>query len=111
MLFKNSGLVNEEVAGMVDDCLNHTPLGEDDVTDYLAVTLYAGNYDNLPISEAPVEMQDTYARLDRALEHIMKSIERKVGADGVLFVVTSTGYTTEEPNELKNTVSRPVLSI
>lgn len=52
MLFKNSGLVNEEVAGMVDDCLNHTPLGEDDVTDYLAVTLYAGNYDNLPISEA-----------------------------------------------------------
>jgi len=101
MLFKNSGLVNEEVAGMVDDCLNHTPLGEDDVTDYLAVTLYAGNYDNLPISEAPVEMQDTYARLDRALEHIMKSIERKVGADGVLFVVTSTGYTTEEPNELK----------
>ena len=31
----------------------------------------------------------------------MKSIERKVGADGVLFVVTSTGYTTEEPNELK----------
>lgn len=56
-------------------------------------------------------MQDTYARLDRALEHIMKSIERKVGADGVLFVVTSTGYTTEEPNELKNTVSRPVLSI
>lgn len=97
MLFKQSGLINDEVASMVDDCLDHVELGQDDVTDYLALTLYAGNYDNLPPADAPIELQDTYARLDRSLAHIMDAIDQHVGADRVLYVLTSTGYSAAEP--------------
>ena len=39
-----------------------------------------------------MEMQDTYARLDRQLEEILDFVNEKVGLDKTLFVVTSTGY-------------------
>ena len=42
-------------------------LGTDDVTDYLALTFYAGNIDHRTVSESPMELQDTYVRLDQAL--------------------------------------------
>ena len=98
--FKTSGLVNAEVAAAVDRCMNGTMMGADDVTDYLAVTLYAGNIDHRTVSEAPMELQDTYVRLDGALAELIKSVERKVGRGRALFVLTSTGYADEETADL-----------
>ena len=98
--FKTSGLVNEEVASAVERCMSGTMAGADDVTDYLAVTLYAGNLDHRTASDAPMELQDTYVRLDKALAQIVKSVEHKVGRDNALFVVTSTGYADEETADL-----------
>ncbi len=98
--FKTSGLVNEEVATAAEKCINGTMIGSDDVTDYLAVTLYAGNLDHRTVSEAPMEMQDTYVRLDRALGQLIKAVEHKVGTGNALFVLTSTGYADEETADL-----------
>ena len=98
--FKTSGLVNEEVATAVDRCVNGSMLGSDNVTDYLAVTLYAGNLDHHTVSEAPMELQDTYVRLDRALGQLISCVEHKVGRGNALFVLTSTGYADEETADL-----------
>ena len=98
--FKTSGLVNEEVAAAAEKCIGGTMMGADDVTDYLAVTLYAGNLDHRTASEAPMELQDTYVRLDKALGRLIKAVERKVGRGGALFVLTSTGYADEETADL-----------
>lgn len=100
-LFKTSGLVNDEVVGMVKDCLDNTPIGTDNTPDCLNVTLYSGNYDHLPVSEAPVELQDIYARLDKALGDLLTAVDKKVGLQNVMIVVTSTGYSDEEPTEQK----------
>lgn len=75
-------------------------IGTDDVTDYLAVTLYAGNLDHRTVSERPMELQDTYVRLDQALAQLIRSVEQKVGRNRALFVVTSTGYADEETADL-----------
>ena len=48
------------------------------------------------MSECQLELQDTYVRLDRELASLINDIERKVGAEHVLFVVTSTGYSDVE---------------
>lgn len=98
--FKTSGLVNEEVATAAEKCLNGTMMGADDVTDYLAVTLYAGNLDHHTVSESPMELQDTYVRLDKALGQLIKAVEHKVGRGNALFVLTSTGYADEETADL-----------
>ena len=98
--FTTSGLVNDFVADFALACVNGSGIGNDDITDYLAVTFYAGNYEHKPVSESPMEMQDTYLRLDRALAKLIEGIENKVGKNRILIVLTSTGYSDEETADL-----------
>lgn len=98
--FKTTGLVNEEVAALADHCISGTTLGTDGITDYLSVMFYAGNFENRSVSAAPMELQDIYVRLDRALADLIGSVERKVGLQNALFVLTSTGTEEEEDEDL-----------
>ena len=98
--FSTSGLVNEYVSSIAKTCINHSGMGNDPVTDYLAVTYYAGNYEHKPVSETPMEMQDTYVRLDKALGQLIQAVDAKVGKGNALYVLTSTGYTDEETTDL-----------
>ena len=94
---KTSPYANEEVNRLVNACLNGTPIGQDYVPDLLNVAYYAGNFDHRPASELPMEMQDTYVRLDAALAELLEIIDRKVGLTNTLFYVTSTGYVDSAP--------------
>lgn len=93
--FKTSGLVNEEVTATATTCLNGTLMGHDGITDHLAVTFYAGNFEHKSAAEAGMELQDTYVRLDQAVAELIGAVEKGVGLDNALFVLTSTGYTDE----------------
>ncbi len=90
--FKATACVNDEINRFAKEAIENTGLGTDDVTDMLTLTYYAGAYDHQSAMKYGMEMQDTYARLDRQLEEIFDFIEQKVGMDKTLFVVTSTGY-------------------
>lgn len=98
--FKSSGLVNDEIAKAASACITHTSVGGDAITDYIAVTLYAGNYQHRPVSEMPMELQDTYVRIDGALSQIIQAVEDKVGKGQALLVLTSTGTADEETADL-----------
>ena len=98
--FKTSALVNEEVTNMAIACIENSRLGADGITDYLSLAYYAGNFKHLSFNEVSIETQDNYVRLDRSLEKLMESIEKKVGAGNALYVLTSTGYVDEENAEL-----------
>lgn len=93
--FKTSGLVNEEVNRFACHCIASAGMGLDAVTDMISITYYAGNYDRCSVSECPMELQDTYVRLDNALGQLMDDVEKRVGRGNVLFVVTGTGYSDE----------------
>lgn len=98
--FKTSGLVNEEIAALFTDCIKGTAVGRDDITDYITVAFYAGNYQHRPVFEAPMELQDTYVRLDNALAHIISTVDKRIGLNNALFVLTSTGYADVENADL-----------
>lgn len=98
--FKASACVNDEVNRFVMHCLNSTELGADHVTDYLAITYYAGTFEHKPVSECPVELLDTYVRLDLKLAELITALEKKVGVGNFLLVVTSTGYADDETPDL-----------
>ncbi len=91
--FKTSGLVNEEVNRLAKACLHGSAIGLDNVTDFLAVTYYAGNFEHKSDSEYPIEIQDTYVRLDHDIEELIAEAEKRVGINNMLVFVTSTGYT------------------
>lgn len=95
--FKTSPYVNEEVNRLVNTCLNSTAIGKDYVPDLLTLAYYAGNYDHRPASELPLEMQDTYVRLDAQIAELLDIIDRKVGLGNTLFFITSTGCVDSEP--------------
>lgn len=94
--FKASACVNDEVNNFLKHMMKYTSLGVDGITDLLNVTYYAGCYDHRSITEYGMEIQDTYARLDRSLEELFELIERRTGKGKALFVLTSTGYTDPE---------------
>ena len=88
-----SPLINDEVNRVTEDLLDKSNIGKDEITDLLAVTYYAGNYNHRSTQECAMEMQDTYARLDRSIANLLDILERKVGLQNVLLCIASTGYT------------------
>lgn len=94
--FKSSAIVNDEVIRFARYAMEQNKLGEDAHTDLLNVSLYAGTFEHKGVSRYGVEMQDTYARLDRQIATLVHAVEQQVGAGNALFVFTSTGYTDAE---------------
>lgn len=93
---KTSGLVNQFVTDFAQYLVTEATMGYDRVTDLLSLTYYAGTFDHKAMSECQMELQDTYVRIDRELARLINYLERKLGAEHVLFVVTSTGYSDPE---------------
>ena len=88
-----SPLINDEVNRVTEDLLDKSNIGKDEITDLLAITYYAGNYNHRSTQECAMEMQDTYARLDRSIARLLDMLESKVGLQNVLLCIASTGYT------------------
>lgn len=91
-VFKSSALVNEEITKAARVCLENGCAGLDDVTDFLSVCYYAGDFQGATASEKTTELQDTYARLDTEIANLLRKIDQSVGLDKTLIFVTSTGY-------------------
>lgn len=91
-VFKTSGLVNEEVTKAARYCLENGNAGVDEVTDYLSLCYYAGDFHGASSTETTTELQDTYRRLDEELASLLKKIDALVGLDKTLIFITSTGY-------------------
>lgn len=102
-VFKSSGLINEEITKAARICLEKGCAGMDDVTDFLSICYYAGDFHGASESEKTTELQDTYTRLDAELSELLLNIDRTVGLDKTLIFVTSTGYDqTEGHSDVEN---------
>lgn len=85
---------NDAVANLAEACVSNMSLGKDDITDMLSVTFEAKIKD---LSNWQADMEIAYLKLDKTIARLISSIESKVGYNKVLFVVTGTGYTDDEP--------------
>lgn len=85
---------NDAVAKFAEACADNMGLGKDDITDMLSLTLEAKIKD---FTNWQTDMEIAYLKLDKTLAEIISFFENKVGKERVLFVVTSTGYTNDEP--------------
>lgn len=95
--YKESALINSDVTELAVHCIASTGMGQDMMPDLLNLTYFAGTYGHQRVTDCQMELQDTYMRLDRELQRLMAYIDLHFGANDVLYVVTSTGYSDVEP--------------
>ncbi len=93
--YKTSPCMNDEINEMAISCLRSGNMGLDEITDFLSVTYYAGNYLGAPMEHRPIEIQDIYARLDNSIAKLLEEIDSRIGLDNVLITLSSTGYVVE----------------
>ncbi|WP_276943851.1 alkaline phosphatase family protein [Hallella colorans] len=91
---------NDQVVDASLHAITAAAMGKDDVSDILYVSLSATKPDNMPVAHWQTEMESVYMQLDNSLERLVTGIEKQIGLDKVLIVVTSTGYTDESVADL-----------
>lgn len=89
-------LINDEVNLLTEELLNKSTIGQDHITDLLAITYYAGNYNQLNVQECAMEIQDAYVRLDRSVETLLSMLEKRFALQDILICFASTGYSAPE---------------
>lgn len=93
---KHKALTNDEVVNASLQALAATKLGQDDISDLLAITLSARKADGKPLTNWQTEMESVYMQLDNTLSRLISGIEQRISLQQVLFVITSTGYSDGE---------------
>ena len=93
--FKTSPYVNKEVNKLAVEFINSGELGTHPTPDLLYVTYYGGNFLDVQDKTYTQEVQDVYYQLDQCITELLSVIDKKVGLNKTLIVVTGTGYYTD----------------
>lgn len=88
---KSHSSENDVLADMALTTIKTAAMGVDEVTDLLSLTLSAAAPEGKQSNNRQTEMESVYRQLDRTLGRLVNDIERQVGKERVLFVLTSTG--------------------
>lgn len=86
---------NDAVVDMSLQVIKSTAMGKDDTSDMINITLAATKPDGTAVTDWKTEMESVYMKLDKTLEKLIEGIEKEIGKEHALFVITSTGYATE----------------
>ena len=76
-------------------------LGKDDITDFLTVSYSSPDYIGHSMGPNSVETEDTYIRLDKNIEDLLKDLDRKVGVGQYLVFLTSDHGVADIPLYMK----------
>ncbi len=74
----------------VTNLVVHEELGQDDTCDFLAVVFSAGKYVLQTFGRDSREMEDLLLRLDHDVAHLLSFLEREVGRENLLVILTAT---------------------
>lgn len=87
---------------MAEATLLNEHLGEDSVTDLLAISVSSTDAIGHTYGTRGKENHDTYMELDRQLAHFLKVLDDKVGRGNYLFFLTADHGASHNPNFLKD---------
>lgn len=72
-------------------------LGKDNYTDWLQIGFPVTAYIGARFSSNSIEIEDTYLRLDKDIEHFLNFIDEQVGMKNVLIYLTADNAISEDP--------------
>ena len=80
--------------------IENEDLGQDEVTDYLAISFSATDYINHLFGPSSLEAEENQRRLDRTLAELFRFIDDRVGLDRTLVVLSADHGSPEVPGYL-----------
>ena len=93
--FKTSPFINSEICRLAEQFINAGGLGTHQTPDMLSVTFYGGNFLDVQDKTCTREIQDIYFHLDGNIAELLEVIDKKIGLNHALVVLTGTGYHTD----------------
>ncbi len=93
----HSALFPKFEADAVVAMIEHEPVGADDLTDLLLVNLKAADFVGHQYGPDSPEIRETLAEQDRQLARILEALEKKVGANRFVVVITADHGMPPEP--------------
>jgi len=88
--------VNSDITKLAVLCVENLSMGNDSITDLLCLTYHASPWNRKAVTNWQSELRDIYVNLDTELDSLTQQLEKRIGKDNLLFVITSTGYSEEE---------------
>ncbi|HKJ43986.1 MAG TPA: alkaline phosphatase family protein, partial [Sunxiuqinia sp.] len=99
-----NAMVNDFAIALIDA----EQMGQDNVPDLLAINYSSMDYENGSFGPNSVEMEDLYLRLDRNIEHLLYYLDKEVGQNNYLVVLSSACSSSYPVNYLKEEFRMPV---
>lgn len=81
--------------------ISNESIGKDDVTDYLAISLSSTDYIGHLFGPSSLESEDNILRLDKTIANLLKFVDKKIGLDNTLIVLSADHGVPESPAYLK----------
>jgi predicted AlkP superfamily pyrophosphatase or phosphodiesterase len=99
-LIKNTPFGNNITTEMALAAIIGEKLGEDEITDFLALSYSSPDYIGHQFGPMSVEVQDNYLRLDQDIAQLLTYLESKFGKDEVLIFITADHGAVDVPQFL-----------
>lgn len=96
-LLMASPVVDELTVDFAKELIKNEHLGKDEIPDYLAVSLSSTDYVGHTFGPASLESEDNLLRLDRTLADLFAFIDKEVGLENTLIVLSADHGTPEIP--------------
>jgi predicted AlkP superfamily pyrophosphatase or phosphodiesterase len=79
------------------ELIHRERLGEDEVPDYLSISLSSTDYIGHLFGPSSLEMEDQILRLDRTLERLFQYVDKKIGLSRTIIVLSADHGSPEAP--------------
>lgn len=83
-------------------------LGVDEYPDLLIVNYSSMDFANSSFGPNSLEMEDTYLRLDKNIQELLNEIDKRIGLNKVLVILTSDGSSSYSVEYMKENFNLPV---
>ncbi len=101
-LVVNSAMGDDLLTEFAKATLAGEQLGKDSDTDFLAISFSTPDYIGHGTGPNSVEIEDTYLRLDRNIENLLKKLDQEVGKGEYVVFLTADHAVVDVPQSLKD---------
>ena len=99
-LIRSTPFGNSLTVDFAIEALQNEKMGQGKYTDFLAVSFSSPDYVRHQFGINSIEVQDTYARLDKDLERLFSYLDKTGGMDNVLVFLTSDHGAAQNPQQM-----------
>lgn len=101
-ILKATPFGNEMTTDFAIEAIKNEKMGEDNYTDFLAVSYSSTDYVGHQFGVNSVEVEDIYIRLDKDLERLFNFLDNQVGKESYTVFLTADHGAVNVPNYLKS---------